>query len=454
MSVITDALSQGALPSIALYARVEHAYGSRRSYERDLADTPNLLRLGTTKNRVYGLVQPHAAPTPIWMRDEAGRDSCVGSLQSMSADQWAFIPSAKDAPVWLGLGHIPGLPNVHQGLPWFLEPFRPAGFLGRTWVREHAQAHGWTQDVTAWTDDQVITAVLQEPWDWRGNLAIGLVKDALEQWVPAANRRAVYAQRADQVMRGMVVGASADGEQPKFTAVVDEGHEQRPVIVKFSQRMTNDRAARRWADVMVTEAIASQVLTLHGLSAAPTQVWEHDDRLWLETTRFDRVGASGRRGMVSLRALALAYNYRGPQGGWVDAVRHLQRQGVVAPDDVARTERLATISHLLSNNDMHMGNLAFLLPPDTTVLPLAPVYDMTPMRWIPSLTTGVVPELDTNEALYRTTDREALAIAYEMWSESADHPLVSEEWRSFTAHRAERINRMLVATSQRDLGVL
>ena len=212
MPAITDALTRrGALTSAELYERVADEFGGRRSFERELAGTPHLLRFGSTKRRAYGLQRPELAPVPLWMRDREGNDSCIGQLLAMPAGQWA-LEATNGAPQWLALGHVANVPSVFQGLPWFLESFRPAGFLGRAWVREHARRHGWPQDVNAWTDDQVVTAALQEPWDWRGNLSIGPVTDMPGQLVAAANRQYDYAERADQVMRGVVVGASADGE--------------------------------------------------------------------------------------------------------------------------------------------------------------------------------------------------------------------------------------------------
>lgn len=309
MSAITAALNRwGALSSPELYRAVADNFGSKRSFERALSDTPHLLRFGHQTNRAYAVHRPEMPPVPMYIRDEHGNDLMIGKLLALAAGQWA-LDSGGAIQGWMLLGQLAVAPDVFQGLPWFLDQFRPAGFLGRVWVRENAAKHGWSLDVTAWTDDQVLTAALQQPWDWRGNLSIGPFVETPDHLVPSKVRRNVYAKRADQVLQGMIVGASADGEQLKFTAVVDEGHVQRPVIVKFSQRITNDLAAQRWADVMVTEAVASQVMTLHGMRAASTEVWRHDDRLWLETTRFDRVGADGRRGMAALGTLAQAFNF-------------------------------------------------------------------------------------------------------------------------------------------------
>jgi serine/threonine protein kinase HipA of HipAB toxin-antitoxin module len=183
--------------------------------------------------------------------------------------------------------------------------------------------------------------------------------------------------------------------------------------------------------------VASQVLTLHGMNSAATDVWLHGDRLWLETTRFDRIGARGRRGMASLRSIARAFNYQGPQHGWVDAMQHLERHGAIDADQVVLAQRLAAIGHLILNNDMHMGNLSFLLSNEGPPLSLAPVYDMTPMRWVPS-TTGGVPPLQS-EPVFKVDDSEVLAIACEIWNETARHDLVSDPWRAWSAERAQQI---------------
>ncbi|HKT28364.1 hypothetical protein [Dyella sp.] len=90
--------------------------------------------------------------------------------------------------------------------------------------------------------------------------------------------------------------------------------------------------------------------------------------------------------------------------------------------------------------------LSFLLPADngSAQLTLAPVYDMAPMRWIPSATTGAIPRMDESDPLYQADDVEALTIAQEVWAESSRHPHVSDEWRSWAAHRAAQIGTLLL----------
>lgn len=445
MSPITAALSRyGALSSSDLYKLVASEMGSERTYQRALSDTPNLIRLGSRRHRAYALARPERPPSPVFMRHEDGSDYFLGNLLALQANQWTWDQTG-ERQWWMLLGQLSQALEVYQGLPWFMDAFRPAGFLGRTWVREHADAHGWPLDIQSWTDDQILTAAMQIPWDWRGNLSLGPFVEAENYLVEADVRRDEYARRADLILDGVMVGASADGEQPKFTAAVIEGQHQRPVLVKFSQRMTDDPAARRWGDIMLTEAVAQQVMMLHGLDSAATDVWIHDDRMWLETTRFDRIGARGRRGMVSLRALAQSYRYHGPQNGWVQAAEHLQRAGALHEEDVTRVQHIAAIGHLLLNTDMHMGNLSFIVGIGWPYpLRVAPVYDMTPMRWVPTGARNVVPPL-AQEPLFKTEDSEALVIAAEIWEETSRRDLATDEWREWSRQRAQQIRERLAA---------
>lgn len=180
------------------------------------------------------------------------------------------------------------------------------------------------------------------------------------------------------------------------------------------------------------------------MSASSTRVFSHDDRLWLESTRFDRVGLNGRRGMASLRSLAERFSYRGAQHAWVGAVDHLQKKRVIDMDQYWAAKRLADVGHLIQNRDMHMGNLSFLLPSkhEGPLLTLAPAYDMSPMRWAPS-PRGVVPTIDENEGIVRVDDREAVAIAEEIWATTALHPLISNQWRKLALDRADKLRERL-----------
>jgi hypothetical protein len=57
------------------------------------------------------------------------------------------------------------------------------------------------------------------------------------------------------------------------------------------------------ADLLVAEHLALELLAAHGYAAARSAIVTGGERVFLEVERFDRVGAHGRVGYVSLRAL-------------------------------------------------------------------------------------------------------------------------------------------------------
>ena len=264
MSAIVNELTRsGASSAAELYRRVKTEVGSESTFQRGLKATPNILVFGAASLRGYALRRLELEPIPLRLRTEDGRDLLLGTLVALEASQWAFVAEGADRrllPSWLCFGQLSDALPVYQGLPWFMESFRPAGFLGRAWVNQHAQANGWPVDADSWSDDQVLRAALQTPWDWRGNLSIGPFPKAPLDLIPIVGRLDEYSKRALQVLNGEPAGSFADGEQPKFTATLDEGHNHRSVLVKFSPRMAEGPVARRWGDMLVTEAIAAQTL--------------------------------------------------------------------------------------------------------------------------------------------------------------------------------------------------
>lgn len=59
--------------------------------------------------------------------------------------------------------------------------------------------------------------------------------------------------------------------------------------------------------MLVAEHLAACILSEAGISSAKTQLLEAGGRYFLESSRFDRVGVHGRRGLVSLAVLDAAF---------------------------------------------------------------------------------------------------------------------------------------------------
>ncbi len=104
-------------------------------------------------------------------------------------------------------------------------------------------------------------------------------------------------------------------------------------------------------------------------------------RRFLEIPRFDRIGPGGRRGVVSLEALAASL-LGTLSRNWLEATADFHRRGLIDSGPFATIQRLHAFGELIGNTDMHFGNLAFFLD-DTLPFRVTPAYDMLPMLWAP-----------------------------------------------------------------------
>lgn len=150
--------------------------------------------------------------------------------------------------------------------------------------------------------------------------------------VAEAERSRAWPDRAANVLAFGVPGSSAAGERPKFLATVVGPDGPVQVLVKFSPQRTN-AIVQRVADLLICEALALDVVAEAGVGdAASARVLEADGRVFLEVERFDRVGALGRRGLLSL--LSLDAEYVGSDlSSWSRASRGLVDEGLIEPAD-------------------------------------------------------------------------------------------------------------------------
>ncbi len=146
-----------------------------------------------------------------------------------------------------------------------------------------------------------------------GDLILG--GEALERYlmslrtrpvVPISERVTAYPALADSVMAGYAPGSSAHGEHPKFPVLLQEESGSRHVLVKFSPPRAS-AIGQRWGDLLVAEHLAHQHLAAHDIPASRSVILNVGDRTFLEVERFDRVGAEGRLGVVSLFALDASF---------------------------------------------------------------------------------------------------------------------------------------------------
>lgn len=346
-----------------------------------LAANPSagLLIAGAGRSTQYAQVQSifsrWPGQQPLFATDAAGRSARWGTL---------FL---------IGDGHVrvQGEPrfgdfeSISQGqLPWFLQSLRPQGFLGRL----RGQQLGFASaNPDEWTLGQTLHAILDAEHDAPGAFSLGDETGELLPEAPldAALRGTHYDRIAADVWQTLPAGSSAGGEQPKFVAHLNgpDGYER--MVVKFSPPRGTP-FGERWHDLLWAEHLALDVLAQSGVSAAASRIVQSEQRTYLESVRFDRIGALGKRHVLPLSAIHAPF-VGGPQQHWVASCELLARRGFLSAEDEHRVRLLRDFGRLIGNTDMHFGNLNFfvddlaqLARPQFT---LAPVFDMLPMVWRP-----------------------------------------------------------------------
>ncbi|QHG88316.1 type II toxin-antitoxin system HipA family toxin YjjJ [Xanthomonas cucurbitae] len=382
---------------------------------------------------------------PLYRIDAKARVVPLGQLHALHHDHFC-VELLQDNPVLL---RPPMHLGVFESLPWFLDDQRPQGFLGRNLAHRISKPLRLPENLTLWSPGDTLVALLSDGHDQLGDLLVGEAALArawasIEQpeCIEPEARAESYLQHADAALRGEDVGSSAAGEQPKFTAVLREDGVYRPVIVKFSDRI-DQPAGRRWADLLQMESLANQVLLAGGIPAATTHWLQAGERVFLESTRFDRTPTLGRHGFVSLMAIFAAFYGQSEVGTWRALAPLLQRDGWLSAEDTERLEVTSWFGALIGNTDMHLGNAALMLA-DTFPLRLAPVYDMLPMALRPASNGEVVPrdiEIPTPTVGQFAQWRRAAALAEQFWQRSSDDNALSEQMRGIAARALASLRR-------------
>ena len=358
---------------------------------------------------------------------------------------------ARLVPLAGGRYHVePEVPEVerrsYDDLPHFVQELCPSGFLGRVVPRLHPEL-GHPADVRLWSAEQSLRYLCRFGSNLPGNLIVGaaafeLHLEALRSPpppVPRARRGRSYAAIASDLLRAAPPGASAGGEQPKFLA--RRGPDGVEVLVKFSPP-AGDRVARRWADLLVCEHLAHRTLAEHGQSAARSALVRGSGRVFLEIERFDRVGAGGRRGVLSLLALDAEFVRR--LQSWTDSAEGLARAGHISAASVERLRWLELFGALIANTDMHAGNASFFCRATRTA-GLAPAYDMLPMHYAP-LHGELVDRpfgAPTPSPSLASVWTSACRAAADFWKAVAQHRLIAPELRAIASQNRGEVERAL-----------
>lgn len=333
-----------------------------------------------------------------------------------------------------------GSNTLHHGLPWFIEAMRPNGFLGRALAHRLHQQLDLPERLSDWGADDVLLA-LDQIDDAPGNLLVGdraldAYRHPTDPGLRREDRITAYPQRAQAALRGEIPGSSAGGEQPKFTARVDN----RQLLVKFSPPLETNEG-RRWADLLFCEQLALTVLREAGIAAAKCAIFEAGDHLFLESNRFDRSGALGRLPLVSLEIVGS--EFLGNIPSWLNASHRLEEARLISREDAETIRLLDLFGSLIGNTDRHAGNLSFFPSrlDDRPQLKLAPAYDMLPMCYRP-MPAGLPmdpwePPLSPGTSL--SLQKPAMKMAVDFWSRAVAEPRISEDFRKVLAQNLAKL---------------
>ncbi len=353
-----------------------------------LSRTIQSLARTVTSFRVPGDRTPRYALLARLPLDLSARQRIYRHLASGAVEPFAELEFLSGGAT---LERMQGVTRLYEGLPPYLAFSAPAGFLGRqTAQQEAARSSSFPANLRDWTDAHRIAYLFTRGLNLPGNLVFGDASLQLEMDLretaptPAAAKLAHYRAMA-QALKSAAVGSSAGGEQPKFLALVeDAGH----VIVKFAKR------GSRMAELLPQEHLVLRALAELGQPVASTRLLADDDFVFLEVARFDRVGASGRIGMLSAGAVDDEFFGRrfDRNNSWSAFAARCVQAGYLSAQDARRIDTLAAFSELIGNTDRHFENISLLIGEDGEYLGVAPAYDILPMRYA-SIGGGLDPEL-------------------------------------------------------------
>ena len=391
-----------------------------------------VVKIGSTRNARYIATQDTygcGTQIPLYAIDTQGATLAIAHLIPVINGGSVVQPLGTASNAWLlgetGLGH-------YADLPYFIDDLRPQGFLGRHEARRLAQQHGYPADPRYWQTQHITQYLLQENSDLPGNLVLG--EAAMQRWrttpAPVPLSPAQFPAQAAAVLAGEPASSSAGGEQPKFAAYTEHGH----AIIKFSAA-TESPVARRWADLLIAEHIALDVLPQLGIPTPNTQVYSVAGQVFLVSPRFDRIGLYGRSPVISLAAIDA--EFVGVGSDWYQIGIALHQQGLIDADCLTQITQAQCFGHWIANTDMHLGNLSLI--PTARGFELAPLYDMTPMYYAPMQDKLLADawQPPTSALLQSNIGQATKALADEFWVRLSETANISEDFRQIALRRVK-----------------
>jgi DNA-binding transcriptional ArsR family regulator len=398
-----------------------------RQYQAQILTTGQARR---TRYILRRAVADVTAPVPIYEIDAKGASRRIAWLHPVAATRFHVESCCDEVDS-----------ATYDDWPWWLHQLRPAGFLGRHVAGLHPDL-GLPEEPRSWNGDQVLRYLNHHGYFGSGALIVG--EPAMAQWVRSADARLpadvapreLYPTLVNDVLAGAPPGSSVEGEQPKFLVARTASRPER--LVKFSPPIT-DAVGRRIADLLLAEHHALRALSNEGSPAACSSIVEADERVFLETERFDRT-TTGRLGLLALEPFDLQFVGDAGRNRWPQIVKRLIGVERMPESVLSPVQRLHAFGHLIGNDDMHTGNLSFMVR-GHRVFGVAPAYDMVPMRFSPL--RGELPERELTVApssdIPRSIWEWAARVAEGFWFTVAADVRISANFRRLAEQCASRV---------------
>jgi hypothetical protein len=369
-------LRRGHRPASQLIAALRVSQPTLSRTIRALSGTVTTFRETGIRTPQYGLLRD--LPIGLSARQRIYRCLSTGNIEPFA--DLEFLAGGYTVE------RIGNATRLYTGLPPYIHFAAPSGFLGRQVAHVAATEHPFPGNLKDWNDDHRVAYLFTQGLNLPGNLIFGPAPLQRELDLMAARptraeeKVARYVEMAT-ALKGAIYGSSAGGEQPKFLWLTeDTGH----VIVKFA------KLGSRMATLLPLEHLALRSLAEVGVPASSTQLLAGADYVFLEVKRFDRIGLTGRVGMLS--AGSIDDESFGKRDSWSQFAARCKQARYLATEDVRNIDVMAAFSELIGNNDRHFENISLLIGDDGKYQGVAPAYDILPMRYA-SLGGGVDPDL-------------------------------------------------------------
>ena len=434
---IETSLRRGAKKAPELQAELNISQPTLSRTLTRLEKQRRLIRLGSARSTRYAALHISAplrqSSYPLYEIGESGEAEHIATLATIAPSHFAVLPAKPN---------FPAVQAIHAALPYYLQAMHPEGFLGRLIATAASRQLQLPADARQWSEDEVLLFATQLGDDLPGAFIAG--EDSMRRFLsqhtvlPDRNEADVFADAVRLLETGNPPHSSAGGEQPKFTALIQNG-EGRPchVLVKFS-RAENDAVAERWRDLLIAEHTALVTLRAAGLHASQSRLAEYAGRVYLVVDRFDRVGLKGRRHYIAFGAIDDAFI--GERRHICASAAHLHQMKLISADDLETIQLVSLFGDQIGNTDQHFGNTSFTCT--ATGFALAPVYDVLPMWYAPQSQGGLPQALHPQPVIlpeYNHLRERVLALAKVFWQAVRDDDRVSVGFREICEKNLQRM---------------